>query len=156
MNPLKPKYDSLYMDIALRAAKESTSEVIKVGAALVLPSGMVSIGWNGTPAGFDNCCEEGTKVDEVTGQERPATKPEVIHAERNAIDKLTRQGVSTDGSILYVTLAPCFECAKAMSHLGIKQVVFLEPYKSNDGIDHLGRCGIVVRQFQASSTEVRQ
>lgn len=148
MNPLKTKYDNLYMSLADKASTQSTSKVVKVGAALVLPSGLLSIGWNGTPKGFDNCCEEGIKTDEVTGKERPATKPEVIHAERNAIDKLTRQGVSSMGGWLYVTLAPCFECAKAMSHLGIERVIYKKIYKNNYGIRHLVNMGIRVQRYE--------
>lgn len=150
MNPLLPKYDELYMGTAIWAAQRSTSTVKKVGAVLVLPSGMLSLGWNGTPAGFDNCCEDHsqTKVDELTGEIRHPTKPEVIHAERNAIDKLTRQGVSTYGAVLYVTLAPCFECAKAMVNLGIEKVVYLDEYKSRKGKVLLRKAGIKVEKYE--------
>lgn len=151
MNPLSDKYDDLYMALAETAAQQSTSKVVKVGALLVLPSGLTSFGWNGTPPGFDNSCEHEhiTKVDEITGFSRPKTKPETIHAERNAIDKLTREGVSSYGAKLYVTLAPCFECAKAMTNLGISHVVFKDYYKDDEGIKHLAKCSIKVIRLAA-------
>ena len=131
LDPLKVKYFDLYWDIAYAAARQSLADRRKVGAAVVTPSGMISIGWNGMPAGFTNQCEVNNK-----------TKPEVIHAERNAIDKMTRQGVSTYGSILFVTTSPCFECAKAIHGLGLKAVYYDEFYHCTSGIDLLKLSGV--------------
>lgn len=149
MNPLNTKHYPLYMLLAEQAATQSLSNVKKVGAIVVLPSGMISLGWNGMPSGFDNCCENPNlqKIDEDTGELRPSTKPEVIHAERNAIDKFTREGVSIRNSVLFVTLSPCFECAKAMLHLGIREVVYKEPYKCTRGLMLLTRMRIKTTSF---------
>ena len=135
LNPLKSKYFELYWDIAYAAATQSVASRRKVGACLVTPSGMISIGWNGTPVGFSNACEVDNK-----------TKPEVIHAERNAIDKMTRQGVSTYGSLLFVTTSPCFECAKAIHGLGFKAIYYDDMYHCSSGIDFLKQTGVPVFQ----------
>ncbi|WP_146945055.1 deaminase, partial [Vreelandella venusta] len=118
IDPHKEKYHGLYWDMAFAAANQSAATRHKVGAIVVTPTGMISVGWNGMPVGMANECES----DEVTEYNaimdvtltRKKTNPEVIHAERNAIDKMTRQGVPTIGSILFVTLSPCFECCKAI------------------------------------------
>lgn len=151
MDPLNTKHYPLYMSLAEQAATQSLSNVKKVGAIVVLPSGMISLGWNGMPSGFDNCCENPNlqKIDEDTGELRPSTKPEVIHAERNAIDKFTREGVSIRNSVLFVTLSPCFECAKAMLHLGIKEVVYKKHYKCTKGLMLLIKAGILVTFYEA-------
>ena len=122
----------------------------KVGAAVVTPTGMISIGWNGMPAGLDNVCERevpcevsmpslGTKHNCGSTLE---TRPEVIHAERNAIDKMTRQGVPIAGSVLFVTTAPCLECAKSIHGLGFSTVYYDEGYRCDAGITLLKKLGI--------------
>jgi dCMP deaminase len=104
---------------------------------------MLSIGWNGTPPGFENECE--ILVPQPRGKLAEwETKPEVIHAERNAIDKMTRQGVPTQGSILFVTCAPCFECAKAIHGLGLKAVYYDEEYRCEKGLQLLRQAGVFV------------
>lgn len=150
MNPLNTKHYPLYMALAEQAATQSLSNVKKVGAVAVLPSGVLSLGWNGTPSGFDNCCEDHNvlKIDENTGELRPSTKLEVIHAERNAIDKFTREGVSIKNSVLFVTLSPCFECAKSILHLDIQEVVYRERYKCTKGLMLLAIKGIKVTFYE--------
>ena len=130
-DPLKEKYHQLYWDIAYDAAKQSVSTKRKVGAIIVTPSGMLSVGWNGTPAGFDNACEDDNNF----------TKPEVIHAERNALDKMHQQGVSVHGSILFVTCMPCLECAKAIHNTGLRAVHY-DQQKRNNGLAFLRGAGI--------------
>lgn len=146
IDPHKPKYFPLYWNIAQAAAEQSPAQRMKVGAALVTPTGMISIGWNAMPAGFDNNCETWEEVDDPYGLEdathQLVTKPEVVHAERNAIDKMTRQGVSTHGSILFVTCAPCFECAKALHSLGLKAIYYSQTYRSDAGLRFLESCGV--------------
>jgi dCMP deaminase len=139
--PHKEKYFQYYQQIAILASQQSVAKRRQVGAVIVAQSGMIATGWNGMPAGFDNECEYTHLVDKVT-------KPEVIHAERNAIDKMTRQGVSTENSILFVTTAPCIECAKSIATIGINSVYYRDNYHDFAGIDFLRKCGVSVHKFQ--------
>lgn len=150
MDPHKSKYFDLYWEIAHAAAAQSVAQRRKVGAAVVTPTGMISIGWNGMPAGMDNCCEEsisssvhlpslGKTVD--LGSELK-TRPEVIHAERNAIDKMIRQGVPVAGSLLFVTLSPCLECAKSIHGLGFEGVYYEDTYRDLSGVKFLMDIGV--------------
>ena len=136
-DPHKPKYHDLYWKMAWAAAQQSQARRHKVGAILVTPTGMISVGWNAMPAGMDNDCEY---WDEALG--RYKTKPEVVHAERNAIDKMTRQGVPTCGSVLFVTRSPCFECAKALHGLGIKTIHYAELHDCTGGFEMLRNAGV--------------
>ncbi len=107
----------------------------KVGALLVKDRMIISDGYNGTPSGFENVCEE----DGVT-------KPYVLHAEANAITKVAKSGNSSDGATLYVTASPCLECSKLIIQAGIKRVVYRDEYRLTDGIDLLRRAGIEVEK----------
>jgi dCMP deaminase len=112
---------------------------------------MISTGWNGTPAGMDNCCEKGEVIrvyneDGIYQGERRKTSPETIHAERNAIDKMTRQGVPTEGAVLFITRAPCFECAKALHGLGLRAIYYREQHDDMRGVEMLRKLGILVEQ----------
>lgn len=139
MKPHRLKYHELYWAMAYNCSDQSTAEVLNVGAVVVTETGLISPGWNGMPAGMDNCCEDHTKlkIDEITKLERPSTKPHVIHAERNALDKMTNQGIATRNSVVFVTTAPCFECAKALHNLGLKALVYDNQYKDISGIQFL-------------------
>ncbi|MBQ0164289.1 MAG: dCMP deaminase family protein [Bacteroidales bacterium] len=106
----------------------------KVGALIVKEKMIISDGFNGTPSGFENVCED----------ENGLTKPYVLHAEANAITKIARSGNNSDGATLYVTASPCIECAKLIIQCGIKRVVYGEHYRLTDGIDLLRRAGIQV------------
>lgn len=156
MNPHRAKYHRLYWQMAQACADSSKAEVRKVGAVVVTETGLISPGWNGMPSGMDNCCEDHSKqkVDELTNETRNPTKPEVIHAERNAIDKMTREGVPTKNAVLFVTTAPCFECAKAIHSLGFKAVIFLSHYKSDEGIKFLSGYTPVFEADQALTHEM--
>ena len=155
LNPHKEKYFPLYWNIAYEAASQSVAQRLQVGAVVVTPTGMLSIGWNGTPVGFDNECEYWEQHSLPSDRSREQkTKPEVIHAERNAIDKMTRQGISTAGSILFVTHAPCFECAKAIHGLGLTAVYYNRPYRCDKGLELLRKAGVTVRS-QKSLEAVR-
>ena len=147
VNPHKSKYFDLYMDLAIRASEQSVATRRQVGAVIVTSAGVIAIGWNGTAPGFDNVCEYLIDVAD-TRELLPLgmTKPEVIHAERNALDKLSRQGISPEGSILFVTTAPCIECAKSIAAVGIDKVVYLDTYKTADGIDFLKKSGVDVQK----------
>ena len=149
LNPHKPKYFPFYMALAEEAAQQSVATRHKVGAIIVTPTGMISPGWNGMPAGMDNCCESGPLVvDEAaslaTGVHtlRHKTNPAVIHAERNAIDKMTRQGIATLGSLLFVTLSPCFECCKAIHGLGLNAIYYRDLHDCQKGWPILNAAGV--------------
>ena len=149
MNFQKPKHHGFYWAIAHEAAAQSVATRHKVGAVVVTLSGMISTGWNGTPAGMDNCCEKGEVIrvyneDGIYQGERRKTSPETIHAERNAIDKMTREGVSTKGSVLFVSRAPCFECAKALHGLGLKAIYYEENHDDMRGVKLLRDTGTTV------------
>ena len=115
-------------------AENSYCERRKVGALVVKDKMIISDGYNGTPAGFENVCEDANNV----------TKPYVLHAEANAITKIARSNNNSEGATLYVTAAPCSEGAKLISQAGIKRVVYGEKYRLTDGIDLLERAGIIV------------
>ncbi len=104
----------------------------RVGALIVREQMIISDGFNGTPAGFENVCED----------EDGKTKPYVLHAEANAITKVARSNNSSEGATLYVTASPCLECSKLIIQAGIKRVVYHELYRMSDGIDLLVRAGI--------------
>lgn len=126
--------DKRYLRMAAIWAENSYCVRRQVGALLVKDQMIISDGFNGTPAGFENVCEDASGV----------TKPYVLHAEANAITKVARSNNSSDGSTLYVTASPCMECAKLIIQAGIKRVVFNELYRIADGIELLRRAGIEV------------
>jgi dCMP deaminase len=133
--------DKTYMRMAEELAELSYAERRKVGCLIVKDTQIISEGFNGTPAGFNNSCEYHNHLEEMY------TKPEVLHAESNAITKLARSTNSSSQSTLYVTLAPCFECAKLIIQAGIKRVVYTEEYPSN-GLDLLHKAGINISQIE--------
>lgn len=145
IDPHKAKYHNFYWETAFAAARQSTATRHQVGAVVVTPDGMISPGWNGMPSGLSNLCETSQFVPEE-GRTRMKTRPEVIHAERNAIDKMTRQGIAVGGSVLFITRAPCFECAKAIHGLGLTGVYYVEPHDDESGLALLDEVGIPVRQ----------
>lgn len=126
--------DKRYIRMALIWAENSYCKRRKVGALIVKEKMIISDGYNGTPAGFENICED----------EADHTYPYVLHAEANAITKVARSNNSSDGATLYVTSSPCIECAKLIIQSGIRRVVFSEYYRLNDGIDLLKKAGIEV------------
>ena len=126
--------DNLYLRMARIWAENSYCLRRQVGALVVKDKMIISDGYNGTPSGFDNVCED-------TNQ---ATFPYVLHAEANAITKLARSSNNSDGSTLYVTASPCIECAKLIIQAGIRRVVYAEKYRLEDGIHLLRKAGIEV------------
>jgi hypothetical protein len=138
------KFDNSYMEMALIWAKNSYCKRRKVGALLVKDRMIISDGYNGTPAGFENICED----------ETGATKPYVLHAEANAISKIAKSGNSSEGATLYVTASPCLECAKLIIQSGIKRVVYRDEYRLKDGIELLERAGVeIVKLDNADNNE---
>ena len=128
------KLDERYLRMARIWAENSYCKRRQVGALVVKDEMIISDGYNGTPSGFENVCEDANGI----------TKPYVLHAEANAITKLARSGNNSDGSTLYVTASPCIECAKLIIQSGIRRVVYGEKYRLTDGIDLLKRAGIEV------------
>lgn len=124
--------DKRYLRMATIWSENSYCERRKVGAIIVKDKMIISDGYNGTPAGFENVCED----------ENGLTKPYVLHAEANAISKVARSNNSSDAATLYVTASPCLECAKLIIQAGIRRVVFNNLYRLTDGIDLLRRAGI--------------
>ncbi len=124
--------DKRYLRMAQIWAENSYCERRKVGAILVKDKMIISDGYNGTPAGFENVCEDTDGT----------TKPYVLHAEANAITKVARSNNSSEDSTLYVTASPCVECAKLIIQSGIRRVVFNDLYRLCDGIDLLKRAGV--------------
>ena len=142
---MKPKFQQLYMDVAGRVAELSHARRLQVGCIVVKEDRIISIGYNGMPAGWDNTCEEVIEVHEDGGVVTK-TKPEVIHAEANAIAKLAKGSESGEGSTMFLTHAPCLDCAKQMYTAGINKVYFREQYRDTLGIDFLEQCGVEVEQ----------
>jgi dCMP deaminase len=125
--------DCRYLRMAQIWAENSYCRRRQVGALIVKEKMIISDGYNGTPCGFENVCEE-------EGADR--TKPYVLHAEANAITKVAKSSNSSDGATLYVTASPCIECAKLIIQAGIRRVVYAEEYRITDGLDLLRRAGI--------------
>ena len=135
MNPDKQKkIDYRYIRMARIWAENSYCKRRQVGALLVKDKTIISDGYNGTPSGFPNVCED----------DNDTTFPYVLHAEANAIAKVAQSNNSSDGATLYVTASPCIECAKLIIQAGIKRVVYSEKYRLTDGIDLLERAGVKV------------
>lgn len=126
--------DKRYIRMAAIWAENSYCIRRQVGALIVKDKMIISDGYNGTPSGFENVCEDENQI----------TKPYVLHAEANAITKIARSNNSSDGATMYVTASPCIECAKLIIQAGIKRVVYSEKYRLEDGVDLLRRAGIEV------------
>jgi dCMP deaminase len=130
--------DKRYLRMARIWAENSYCQRRQVGALIVKDKMIISDGFNGTPAGFENVCED----------ENGVTKPYVLHAEANAITKIARSGNNSDGATLYVTDSPCIECAKLIIQAGIKRVIYGRQYRLTDGEDLLRRAGIEVSYLE--------
>lgn len=128
------KYDKAYLRIAQEWGQLSYCKRKKVGAIIVKDRMIISDGYNGTPSGFENCCED----------EGGLTKWYVLHAEANAILKVARSTQSCEGATLYITMSPCKDCSKLIHQSGITRVVYKEGYKDNSGLDFLTKAGVAV------------
>ncbi len=135
--------DRRYLRMAMIWAENSYCQRRKVGALVVKEKMIISDGYNGTPSGFENICEDENNV----------TKPYVLHAEANAITKLARSSNNSDGATLYVTASPCIECAKLIIQAGIKRVVYGEQYRLEDGINLLRRANIELKYINPNINE---
>ena len=142
---MKPKFKNYFMRIATETAGLSSAIRLKVGAIIVKDDRIISIGYNGMPAGWDNSCEDHVYVDDMHVELK--TKPEVLHAETNAISKLARSTESGDGAALFVTHMPCIDCAKLIYQSGINTVFYRDSYRTTAGVDFLKKSGVVVEQL---------
>ena len=138
MEDKKTELDKRYLRMATIWSENSYCERRKVGALIVKDKMIISDGFNGTPTGFENVCEDENNV----------SKPYVLHAEANAITKIARSGNNSDGATLYVTDSPCIECSKLIIQAGIKRVVYMREYRLTDGVDLLRRAGIEVVRYE--------
>lgn len=144
--------EQAHMKVAEIYASLSKAKRLKVGAIVVKDNRVISIGYNGTPSGWDNNCEDilytspwsSELPDEENVTFTTKTKPEVIHAEANAIAKLARSSESGNGASMYITHAPCMECSKLIYGAGILKVTYKHQYRSLDGVEFLKKCGIEV------------
>ena len=132
------KYDKAYLRIAAEWSKLSYCKRKQVGAIIVRDRMIISDGYNGTPSGFENCCEDNEGL----------TNWYVLHAEANAILKVARSTQTCEGATLYITLSPCKECSKLIHQSGIKRVVYQTGYKDTSGVDFLVKAGVVVEQIE--------
>ena len=137
------KLDQRYLRRAMIWAENSYCERRKVGAIVVKDKTIISDGYNGTPSGFENVCED----------ENNLTKPYVLHAEANAITKLARSNNNSEGATLYVTASPCIECAKLIIQAGIKRVVYAEKYRLEDGLRLLEKANVEVVHLKTDNHE---
>ncbi len=133
------KYDKAYLRMALEWAKLSYCQRKQVGAIIVKDRMIISDGYNGTPSGFKNCCEN----------ENGETQWYVLHAEANAILKCAASTQSTAGATLYITMSPCKDCSKLILQAGIKRIVYMEKYKDHSGLDFLEKAGIEIVHLPA-------
>ncbi|MGY6649285.1 deoxycytidylate deaminase [Wenyingzhuangia sp. IMCC45574] len=137
------KYHTAYLKMAFEWAKLSHCQRKKVGALIVKDRMIISDGYNGTPSGFDNCCED----------ENYDTKWMVLHAEANAILKVAASTQSTKGATLYITLSPCKDCSKLIHQSGIKTVVYAKEYKDTTGLEFLAKAGVELLKLDIDETE---
>jgi dCMP deaminase len=143
---MKQKYVDMYMDWAARCAQLSHAVRLQVGAVIVKDDSVISYGYNGMPAGWDNNCED--EIIDDTWMVTLKTKPEVLHAESNAVAKLARSANSGSGADIFITHAPCLDCAKLIYQAGIRRVWFSTAYRDTAGINFLEKSGIEVNKIE--------
>lgn len=146
---MKEKFVNAYMKVAETFAELSTARRLHVGAIVVKDDRIISIGYNGMPSGWDNDCEDVIipTLPYMQGDGPTLkTKPEVLHAETNAIAKLAKSTESGDGATMFITHSPCLDCAKLIYQSGIKSVYYRNTYRSDDGIEFLKKCNIEVNK----------
>ena len=144
---MKTKFINAFMDVAARFAQLSSANRLQVGAIVVKDDRIISIGYNGMPSGWDNCCEEWDGEDEW-GNTIWKSKKEVLHAESNAIAKLARSPESGEGATIFITHAPCIDCAKLIYQSGIATVYYKNEYRSTQGVEFLEKSGVVIHHHK--------
>jgi dCMP deaminase len=144
---MKEKFIDAYMDVAERFAQLSSARRLHVGAIVVKDDRIISIGYNGMPSGWDNNCEDEIRYPDAEGITLK-TKPEVLHAETNAIAKLAKSNESGMGATMFITHAPCLDCAKLIYQSGIGSVLYRNSYRDTSGVTFLEKSGITVEQIE--------
>lgn len=142
---MKQKFRDAFMKVAETFAELSSARRLHVGAIIVKDDRIISIGYNGMPSGWDNNCE--IELHQPVGRVDLVTKPEVLHAETNAIAKLAKSTESGDGATLFVTHAPCLDCGKLIYQSGINSVYYRNSYRSDEGINFLEKAGVKVEKI---------
>ncbi len=143
---MKPKFIEAHMKAAENYSKLSSAKRLQVGCVIVKDDTIIGIGYNGMPSGWDNNCEDTIQHSDDTTTTK--TKPEVLHAETNAVAKVARSTNSTDGADIFVTHAPCIECAKLIHQSGIKRLFYRDTYKNDDGLNFLNQCNVEVNRVK--------
>jgi dCMP deaminase len=147
---MKQKFINAYMKVAETFANLSTAKRLQVGAIVVKDDRIISIGYNGMPTGWDNCCEEEVLVDygnrSSDAKYELKSKPEVLHAESNAIAKLAKSPESGEGASIFITHSPCIDCAKLIYQSGIAAVYYKNDYRSTQGLDFLTKSKVKVNK----------
>ena len=143
---MRLKFIDAYMDVAERFAQLSSAVRLQVGAIVVKDDRIISIGYNGMPSGWDNCCEDWNGEDDW-GNTILKTKPEVLHAETNALMKLAQSSESGKDASMFVTHAPCLDCAKNTYQAGIKEVYYKTDYRDTSGLEFLRKSGVEVKKI---------
>jgi dCMP deaminase len=164
---MKSKFIKYYMDIAELTAKLSYAKRLHVGAVIVKGNQVLSSGYNGMPSGWENVCENKVYCEdgEYKEQQLPkdsnewknfklVSKPEVMHAERNALDKVAASNESTQGAIMFCTHSPCLECAKSIYNTGITEIYYKHDYRSGAGIEFLKKTGVHVKKYSEPEISV--
>lgn len=150
------EYDVVYMKMACQLRPLSFAIRSKVGCIIVSDDDqIIAQGYNGMPKGYHNACEDEV-IDETTGEKKLVTKPEVLHAESNAIAKCAKWEASSEGGTAYVTLSPCLQCAKLLVQAGIKRVVYLDEYRDTTPLDFLKRGGVKVEKIDLLRKELKE
>jgi dCMP deaminase len=151
---MKERFAQAYMDVAVRFSELSHARRLHVGAIIVKDDRIISIGYNGMPSGWDNNCEDELVEHVSTGYGMPMrevnylkTKPEVLHAETNAIAKLAKSNESGLGATMFITHAPCLDCAKLIYQSGISSVLYRDAYRDTGGVTFLEKSGVEVKQI---------
>jgi dCMP deaminase len=146
---MKPKFIKAYMKVAKVFSELSTAKRLHVGAIIVKDNRIISLGYNGMPSGWSNQCEYETYETTNSGETHIVikTRPEVLHAEMNALMKLARSTESGEGASMFITHSPCMDCAKGIYQSGIKKVYFGEQYRESTGLEFLKKCNIAVEQI---------
>ena len=152
---MKDKHIRAHMKSAFNYAECSTAKKLKVGCVIVKDDRIISIGYNGMPSGWTNECETYSFFAE-DGRQLPQriliTKPEVLHAEENAITKLAKSSESGEGASVFITHTPCLSCSKLLHGAGIVEVYYANSYRYKDGLEFLQKCGITVAKIQQDSS----
>jgi dCMP deaminase len=149
---MKSKWKKAFMRCAFAFSECSSAERLKVGCIIVKDNKIISVGYNGTPNGWNNKCEIEEKTDD--GEIILKTKPNVIHAESNCLIKLAKTTGNANKALMFITHSPCYECAKMIYQSGIKKVYYANDYRNMDGVDFLKSCNVKIKKTLAGTAPI--